>query len=64
MSYTRAEVLNLFYELKETQTRREDKRLDMAIKCLEQGGSVRLALDILNGQVLRGIDDTREGDTE
>lgn len=55
MSYNRTEVLNLFYELKETQTRREDKRLDLAIKCLEQGGSVRLALDILSGKVLRGI---------
>ena len=54
MNYTRTEVLNIFYGLKETQTRREDKQLDMAIKCLEQGGSVRLALDILNGKVLRG----------
>ena len=54
MNYSRTEVLNIFYGLKETQTRREDKQLDMAIKYLEQGGSVRLALDILNGKVLRG----------
>lgn len=57
MSYSRTEVLNIFYGLKETQTRREDKRLDLAINCLEQGGSVRLALDILSGKVLRGIEE-------
>lgn len=55
MNYSRTEVLNIFYGLKETQIRREDKRLDMAIKCLEQGGSVHLALDILSGKILRGI---------
>lgn len=41
----------MLQELKETQTRREDKQLDAAIKALDNGYSDRVVLAILNGQI-------------
>jgi hypothetical protein len=44
-------LLKMLYELKETQTRREDKQLDKAIKACKDGHSQRLVLAILNGEI-------------
>ena len=45
------ELLKMLYDLKETQTRREDKQLDKAIEACENGHSQRLVLAILNGEI-------------
>lgn len=45
------ELLKMLYELKETQTRREDKVLDKAIEACKDGYPTRLVLAILNGEV-------------
>ena len=44
-------LLKMLYELKETQTRQEDKALDKAIEACKNGHSQRLVLAILNGEI-------------
>lgn len=44
-------LLKMLYDLKETQTRREDKALDKAIEACKNGHSQRLVLAILNGEI-------------
>jgi len=45
------ELLKLLYDLKDTQTRREDKQLDKAIEACKNGHSQHLVLAILNGEI-------------
>lgn len=44
-------LLKLLYDLKETQTRHEDKQLDKAIEVCKNGYSQRVVLAILNGEI-------------
>ena len=44
-------LLKMLYELKETQTRQEDKALDKAIEACKNGHSQHLVLAILNGEI-------------
>jgi len=48
------ELLEMLYDLKETQTRREDKALDKAIEACKNGHSQHLVLAILNGEIKVG----------
>ena len=45
------DLLELLYELKETQTRKEDKQLDAAIYALKNGCTDSYAFKILNGEI-------------
>ena len=45
------ELLKMLYDLKETQTRREDKAVDKAIEACKNGHSPQLVLAILNGEI-------------